>query len=83
MSAAFNNSVSVSTEVMSSTFPVLLPGIGYRGCKLGCYRFLETNPENKYPGSITAPHNWLIARVGEPRTHFKTGFCCVFARSLR
>ena len=28
MSAAFNSSVSVSNDVMSSTLPVLVPGIG-------------------------------------------------------
>ena len=50
-SAAFDSSVSVSTEVMLST----LAGIstGYRGGKLGCYRVLQ----------IRVPHELCLAAV--------------------
>ena len=43
MSAAFDSRVSGSAEVMSSTLPVLVPGIGE--ANLGAIASLEVHPE--------------------------------------
>ena len=45
MSAAFDSRASVSTEVMSSTLPILVPGIGEANlAAIASWRFIRGEP---------------------------------------